>query len=171
MEKSIKYIYESFDWLFNTAIFLIIISISRHDLYLWWHKFLLYFIIIRVFCPRAGLSLQTQAPRLQFCPKNRSSSANSGTKIAVLLGMNRCGRFPLLSTPHSLFSIWTDLKRSENIPGALSWRWEEWIWLTGSSGLHRNSPQGLNNSSIRVFDQIGDLEIWITFRHRQLIIL
>ena len=26
-------------------------------------------IIIRVFCPRAGLSLQTQAPGLQFCPK------------------------------------------------------------------------------------------------------
>ena len=25
--------------------------------------------MIRVFCPRAGLSLQTQAPRLQFCPK------------------------------------------------------------------------------------------------------
>ena len=26
-------------------------------------------IIIRVFCPRAGLSLQTQEPRLQFCSK------------------------------------------------------------------------------------------------------
>ena len=26
-------------------------------------------IIIRVFCPRAGLSLQTQEPRLQYCPK------------------------------------------------------------------------------------------------------
>ena len=26
-------------------------------------------IIFRVFCPRAGLSLQIQAPRLQFCPK------------------------------------------------------------------------------------------------------
>ena len=25
--------------------------------------------IIIVFCPRAGPSLQTQAPRLQFCPK------------------------------------------------------------------------------------------------------
>ena len=35
-----------------------------------------------------------------------------------LLGMNRCGSFPLLSAPHSLFSIWTNLKRSENIPGA-----------------------------------------------------
>ena len=26
-------------------------------------------IIIRMFCPKAGLSLQTQEPRLQFCPK------------------------------------------------------------------------------------------------------
>ena len=31
-----------------------------------------------------------------------------------------------------------------------------------ASGLHRNSPQGLNISSIRVFDQIGDPEIPIT---------
>ena len=31
--------------------------------------FFLYACIITVFCPRAGLSLQTQAPRLQFCPK------------------------------------------------------------------------------------------------------
>ena len=32
----------------------------------------------------------------------------------------------------------------------------ELIWLTGPSRLHRNSPQGLNISSIRVFDQIRD---------------
>ena len=38
-------------------------------------------------------------------PKVRSSIANSGTKAAVLLGMNRCGSFPLLSAPHSHFSI------------------------------------------------------------------
>ena len=43
---------------------------------------------------------------------------------------------------------------------------EEWIWLTGSSGLHRNSPQGLNISSIRVFDQIRDPQILITLRPR-----
>ena len=36
-------------------------------------------IIIRVFYPKAGLSLQTQTPRLHFCPKaGRSSIANSG---------------------------------------------------------------------------------------------
>ena len=38
-------------------------------------------------------------------PKGRSFTANSGTKVAVLLGMNRYSSFPLLSAPHSLFSI------------------------------------------------------------------
>ena len=42
-------------------------------------------------------------------------------------------------------------------------RWGEWIWLTGPSGLHLNSPQGSNISSIRVFEQIRDPEIPITF--------
>ena len=62
--------------------------------------------------------------------------------------MNRCGSLPLLSEPHSLFSIWADLKRSEKIPGAPAWRWGEWIRLTGPSGLHWISPQGLNISFI-----------------------
>ena len=97
-------------------------------------------------------------------PKGRSFTAHSGTQAAVLLGMDRCGSFPLLSAPHSLFSIWTDLKRSEKIPGTPTWRWGEWFCLTGSSGLNRNSPQGLNISSIRVFYQIRDLEIPITLR-------
>ena len=78
--------------------------------------------------------------------------------------MDRCGSFPLLSAPHSLFSIWTDLKRSEKIPGAPAWRWGEWIWLTVPSRLHWNSPQGLNISYIRVFDQIRYPEIPITLR-------
>ena len=98
-------------------------------------------------CPKAGLPFQTQEPRLY-----------------VLLGMNRCGSFPLLSAPHFLFCIWTNLKRSEKIPGSPTRRWGEWIWLTGPSGLHRNSPQGLSISSIRVFDQIKDPKIPITFR-------
>ena len=109
------------------------------------------YIIITVFCPRAGPSLQSQ-----------------GTKAAVLLGINRCGSFQLLSPPQSLFNIWTNLKRSEKIPGAPTWRWGEWIWLTGPSGLHRNWPQGLNISSIRVFDQIRDPEIQITLRLQEL---
>ena len=99
---------------------------------------------------------------MSVLPKGRSFTANSGTKVAVWLGMNRCSSFPLLSAPHSLFSIWTGLKRSEKIPGAPTWRWWEWIWLTELSGLHRNSSQGLNISSIRVSDQIRDPEIPIT---------
>ena len=58
--------------------------------------------------------------------------------------------FPFLSAPHSLFSIWEDLKRSEKIQWTWTWRWGEWIWLTGSSGLHRNSPQGLNVNKLEV---------------------
>ena len=77
-------------------------------------------------------------------PKGKSITANSGTKVAVLLGINRCGSFPLLFAPHSFFSIWTDLKRSEKIPGAPATRLGEWIWLTGPSGPHQNSPQGLS---------------------------
>ena len=101
-------------------------------------------ITIRVFCPRAGTSC-----------KHRNQPA-------VLSGMIRCSSFLLLSTPHSLFRIWTDLKRSEKIPRAPMWRWGEWIWLTGPSGLHQNSLQGLNISPIKVFDQIRDTEIPIT---------
>ena len=51
-------------------------------------------------------------------PKVMSFTSDSGTKVAVLLGMNRCASFPFISVPHSLFSIWIDLKRSENILGA-----------------------------------------------------
>ena len=78
--------------------------------------------------------------------------------------MNRCGSFPLLSAPHSLFSILTDLKRSEKIPGAPSWRWGELVWLTGLSRFHRNSLQELNSSWIRIFYQIRDPEIPISLR-------
>ena len=105
-----------------------------------------------------GRSFTANSGKAAIVPKGRSSIANSGTWVAVLLGMNRCGSFPLLSAPHSLFIIWTNLKRSEKIPGAPMRRWGEWIWLTGPSRLHQNSPQGLNISSIRVFDQIRDLE-------------
>ena len=92
-------------------------------------------IIIRVFWPRAGPSLQTQTPRLQFYP-------NSRTKLALLLGMNRCGSFPLFSAPHILFRMWG-----------------ECIWQTRPSGLRRNSPHGLNISSIKVLHQFRYPEI------------
>ena len=68
-------------------------------------------VVVRVFCPRAGLSLQAQEPRLQFCWRL-----------------------------HCLSSIWTDLKDIKKVPRAPTRRWGEAIWLTRSSGLHRNSP-------------------------------
>ena len=50
-------------------------------------------------------------------PKGRSFTAYSGAKVAVLLGMHRCGNFPLHSEPHcfSLASeqILKDMKRSQ----------------------------------------------------------
>ena len=125
-----------------------------------------YYIIIIISVLAKGRFF-TASAGTQGCnsAEGRSFTTNSGTESAVLPGMNRCGSFPLLSPHHSLFSIWTDLKRSEKIPGASTWRWGEWIWLTGPSGLHRNSPEGLNISSIRVFDQIRDPEFPITFAH------
>ena len=123
-------------------------------------------IINRVFCvlPKGRSFTTNSGTKAAVLPKGRSSTANSGTKVVDLPGMNRRGSFSLLSALHYLFSIWTDLKRSEKTPGAPTWRWGEWIWLTGPSGLHRNSPQGLNISFIRVSDQIRDPEIPITLR-------
>ena len=104
-------------------------------------------------------------------PNGRSFTANSESKVAVLQGMNRCSSVLLISAPHFLFNVWTVLKRSEKIPGASAWRLGEWIWLAGPSRLHRNSPLGLNISSIGVFDQVRDPEIPITHRpHRYCII-
>ena len=71
----------------------------------------------------------------------RSSTAILGTKAAVILGMDRCDSFPLLYAPLSLFSIWTNLKRSKKIPGAPAWRWGEWFWLTWPSELHTEIHQ------------------------------
>ena len=100
-----------------------------------------------VVLPMAGFPPQTLEPRLQFYQ-----------------GLNRCGSFPLLYASHSLFSIWTNFKRSQKIPGAPTRRWGACIWLTGPSGLHRNSPQGLNISSIGIYDQIREPEIPIILR-------
>ena len=115
-------------------------------------------IIIRVFCPKAGPSLQAEKPRLQFCRRQvfHRKLRNKGcsfTRNLIGAVLSRCFPHPTLS------SIWTDFKIPEKIPGAPTRRWGEWIWLTGPSGLHRNSPQGLNISSIRIFDQIRDPKI------------
>ena len=107
--------------------------------------------IILVFCPVADLSLQTQEPEAAVLLKGTSFTAKLRNPVAVLLGMDRCGSCPLLSAPHCLSSIWTDLKRSENISGVPAWRWGTCIWLTGPSGRHRNSQQGLNISSIYIY--------------------
>ena len=125
--------------------------------------------IIRAFCPRAKPSLQAQAPRLQFCRRQifHRKLRNQGcsfTRDLIGAVASRCFPHLSLSLSLSFFSICSDLKRSGKIPGTPTWRWGEWIWLTGPSGLHRNSPQGLNISSMRVFDQIRDLEIPITLR-------
>ena len=55
--------------------------------------------------PKAGITPQTQEPRLQF-----------------YLGLNTCGSILLLSAPHSLFSIRKYIKGCENIPGTSTWR-------------------------------------------------
>ena len=115
-----------------------------------------------MFCPRADLSLQAQEPKLQFCRRKvfHLKLRNQGCSFA----RDWIGAIPLLSAPHSLFSIWPDFKSSEKISRAPTYRWGEWIWLTGPSGLHRNSPQELNISSISVFNQNRDPEIPITLR-------
>ena len=120
--------------------------------------------IIKVFCLKAGPSLQMQEPRLQFSRKQIFHRKTQKPRLQFYQGLNRCASFPLLDAPHSLFSTWTDIKRSEKIPGATTWMWWEGIRLTGPSGLHRNSPHGLNINSIWVFDQIRDPEIPITLR-------
>ena len=107
-------------------------------------------IIISVLSKGRSFTAKTQAPRLQLCPKAGLPPQTQEPRLQFYQGLNRCGSVPLLSAPHSLFSIWTDLKRYERIPGTPTWKGGEWIWLTGPSGLNRNSPQGLNISSIRV---------------------
>ena len=111
--------------------------------------------------PRAGLLLQTQERRLQFCSKASLPLQTREPRFSFL-GMNRCGSFPLLSSPHAHFNISTDFKDLKISQGPQHGG-EEWVWLTGPSRLYRKSPQGLHISSIRVLDQIRDPEIPITF--------
>ena len=105
------------------------------------------YIIVMSILPKGRSFTANSGTKVAVLLNGRSSTANSGTQAAVLLGIDRWGSFLLLSTPHSLFSIWTDLKRSEKIPGAPTQRWGEWIWLTVPSGLHQNLPQELNIGS------------------------
>ena len=119
-----------------------------------------FIIIISVFCPRAGPSLHAHEPGLQFCQRQvfQCKLRNQGcnfTRDWIGVVASRCFLHPPLS-------LTSEQTFSEKNPGAPMWRWGEWIWLAVPSGLHRNSPQGLNVSSIRIFDQIRDPEIPIT---------
>ena len=124
----------------------------------------IYRIYIRVFCPKAGPSLQEEKPRLQFCRRQviHRKLRNQGcsfTRDLIGAVASRCFPHPTLSLASE--QTIKDLKRSQGYQRGGE---ESWIWLTGPSGLHRNLPQGLNISSIRVFDQIRDPEIPITLR-------
>ena len=112
----------------------------------------IYIYIISVFCPRAGPSLQIQAPRLQFLPKAGLPLQTQEQRLQFYQGMN--GMAASHCFPHPTLSLATeqtlkDLKRSQEHQRGGE---ESEFLLTGPSGLHRNSPQGLNINSIRVLD-------------------
>ena len=68
-----------------------------------------------VFCPRAGPSLQTQAPRLQFCPKAGLSLLTQEPRLHyqgwISVVAFRCFPHPTLSLASE--QILKDLKRSQ----------------------------------------------------------
>ena len=106
-----------------------------------------------VFSPRAGLSLQAKEPRLHFCRRQvfHRKLGNQGcsfTRDGICAVASRC-------FPHTTLSLVSEhtLNRTAKIRTAPTCRWGERIWLSGPSGLHRNSPQCLNISSIRVSDR------------------
>ena len=116
--------------------------------------------IIRLFCPRHILYVTSVCSKTAVLPK---AGFPVHTQERRLQFYQECswGSFPLRSaTPYLFFSIWTDLKRSENIPEHQQGG-EESVRLTELSAFHQNSPQGLN-ISIRDFDQITGPEIPIT---------
>ena len=124
-------------------------------------------IIIRLFCPRAGPSLQAQELRLQFCQRQvfHRKLRNQGCSFTMdWIGASFCW-FPHLSLSLSSEQTLKNLKRSQ---GHQHGGEESGFGRTGPSGLHRNSPQELNISSIKVFDQIRDPKIPITLPTRLL---
>ena len=59
-----------------------------------------------------GRSFTTSAePKVAVLSKGRSSTANSGTKVAVLLGINRRGRFPCF--PYPTLSLASELAKKK----------------------------------------------------------
>ena len=103
-----------------------------------------FYSIIRVFCPKAGSSLQAGKHRLQFCRGQvfHRKLRNQGYSFTRnLIGAVASHYF--LHPTFSLASEQTlkDLKRSQ---GHQRGGEESGLLLAGPSGLHRNSPQGLN---------------------------
>ena len=81
--------------------------------------------------------------------------------------MNRCSNFPLISAPRSLFSIWTDLKRSEKSLGTNV----EVRRIDLANLVLRTSPKFTKGVKYQLHQsflyQIRDPEIPITLRFEQ----
>ena len=54
------------------------------------------------FLPKGRSFIASESTKVAVLPKTGLPPENSGTKVADLPGMNRCGSFPMLSAPHSL---------------------------------------------------------------------
>ena len=103
---------------------------------------------------------------ISVLPKGRFFTVNSGTKVAVSLGMNRYGKFPLLSASHSFLAtelIFKDLKRLKNPRGNNV----EVRRVDLANWALRTSPKfttGVKYQFYQSFDYIRDPEIPITLR-------
>ena len=105
--------------------------------------------ISSVFCPGSVTSLQAQEPRPQFCRRQvvhrklrNQGCSFTGDWIGAVSP-------PLLYAPHSLFSIWTDLKRSERSQGHNAEvrrvdlaKWPLWTLLKFTTGVKYQFHQG-----------------------------
>ena len=95
------------------------------------------YIIIRVYCPRAGPSLQVQEPRLQFCWRQvfHHKLSNQGCSFT----RDWIGAVASCCFLHPSFFLVSE-QTLKDLTGT-NMEWGEWIWLTEPSGLHQNSPQ------------------------------
>ena len=94
--------------------------------------------------------------------EGRSSSTSSGNWLQFTRDWT--GEVVSRCFPHLILSLVSEQTLKDQKRSQGHQRGVERNLLTGPSGLHRNSSQGLNISSIRVFDQIRDPEILITLR-------
>ena len=101
--------------------------------------------------------------------KGRSSTANSVTKVIILLGMNRCG-IASRCFPHPILSLASEqiLKVLKN-PSGPSVKVRRVDLANWALMISPNFTTGLNICSISVFDQIRDPEIQITLRTHNII--